>query len=283
MKIIDSFIFYNELDLLFYRLSILDEYVDTFILVESTHTFSGHSKPLFFMENIERFSKFIHKIIHIVVTDCPFKFPYINYEWNQQWENEYHQRNCIKRGLDSILNNICDDDILLTSDVDEIPNPFVLKNTINGILIFDANTLNRLALDMYYYNLYYRIGQGSNWHGIKLMTIYAYKNMGLSFQQMRLWEHSYYVPIIANGGWHLSYFGDIDFIVKKIVGFSHQEYNKNEFIDKDILEKNIKNGINLLNHSELVYIPIEENTNLPYQYDIYLKNFYTSNTNISLC
>ena len=45
MKIIDSFIFYNELDLLYYRLSILDEYVDYFILVESKYTFSGDIKP----------------------------------------------------------------------------------------------------------------------------------------------------------------------------------------------------------------------------------------------
>ena len=274
MKIIDSFIFYNELDLLFYRLSILDEYVDFFILVESTHTFSGHSKPLFFMENRERFAKFMHKIIHIIVSDCPFTFPNINYIYNQQWENEYHQRNCIKRGLNSIENSISDDDILLTSDVDEIPNPSVLKNAINGTLIFDANTLNRLALDMYYYNLYNRIGEGSNWHGVKLMRIHAYKNMGLSFQQMRLLEHTYHVPIIPNGGWHLSYFGDIDFIIKKIASYSHQEYNNHKYIDKDILEKNIKNGINILNNSTLVYIPISENANLPYKYDIYLKNYY---------
>ena len=49
MKIIDSFIFYNEIDLLYYRLSILDEYVDKFILVESTHTFTGYSKPIFYL------------------------------------------------------------------------------------------------------------------------------------------------------------------------------------------------------------------------------------------
>ena len=42
MKIIDSFIFYNELDLLEYRLSILNEYVDYFILVESSYTFTGN-------------------------------------------------------------------------------------------------------------------------------------------------------------------------------------------------------------------------------------------------
>ena len=257
MKIIDSFIFYNELDLLFYRLSILDEYVETFILVESTHTFSGHPKPLFYNENKERFSKFNHKIIHVIVSDFPYKFPNINYNHQQQWENEYYQRNSIKIGLDRTINTLLDDDILLTSDVDEIPNPNILIQLISCNLIFNKDILNRLALDMYYYNLYYRIGQGSNWHGVKLMTIYAYKSIQLSFQQMRLWEHSNYVPIIPNGGWHLSYFGDIDFIIKKIAGFSHQEYNNPDYLEKNKLEEKIKNGINLLNNSELIYIPIE--------------------------
>lgn len=275
MVVIDSFIFYNELDLLFYRLSILNDYVDKFILVESSHTFSGHPKPLYYQENKERFSEFNDKIIHIV-TDLPYKAPNINYNMHQQWENEYYQRNCIKNGIDRIRDMLKDDDIILTSDVDEIPNPQVLIDLKNGTLKFNREMLNRLALDMYYYNLYYRIGEGSNWHGIKLMTVHAYNKNKLTFQQMRVWEHKNPVPIVANGGWHLSYFGDIQFIVDKISSFSHQEYNNSKFIDKKKLEDNIKNGINLLNNTNLVFIPIYENKNLPTQYDTYLTKFYVS-------
>uniref|UniRef100_A0A6C0AQD6 Beta-1,4-mannosyl-glycoprotein beta-1,4-N-acetylglucosaminyltransferase n=1 Tax=viral metagenome TaxID=1070528 RepID=A0A6C0AQD6_9ZZZZ len=278
MKIIDSFIFYNEIDLLFYRLSILDEYVDKFILVESTHTFTGQLKPLFYNENKARFEKFNDKIIHIIVHDFPFKYPNINYNLNHQWENEYYQRNCIKRGLQQLIqqNYLNDEDIVLTSDIDEIPNPNILVNAKNNTLIFNKHTLNRLALDMYYYNLYYRIGEGSNWHGIKLFTFKAYKNINLTFQQMRVWEHSNNVPIVKDGGWHLSYFGDIQFIINKIASYSHQEYNNKNFIDKNTLEIKIKNGVNLLNNSSLVYIPIEENTNLPYKYETYLNKFYVN-------
>jgi beta-1,4-mannosyl-glycoprotein beta-1,4-N-acetylglucosaminyltransferase len=276
MKIIDSFIFYNEIDLLYYRLSILDEYVDKFILVESTHTFTGDEKPLFYLENKAKFNKFNDKIIHIIVTDFPYKKPNINYESQQQWENEYYQRNCIKRGLDQLINEnyLNDEDIILTSDVDEIPNPNILINAKNNTLNFDNTTLNRLALDMYYYNLYYRIGEGSNWHGVKLFTYNAYKKINLTFQQMRIWEWSNYVPIINDGGWHLSYFGDINFIIKKIVSYSHQEYNNENYLEKNQLIEKIKNGINLLNNTSLVYIPIEDNTNLPYKYDVYLTPFY---------
>jgi beta-1,4-mannosyl-glycoprotein beta-1,4-N-acetylglucosaminyltransferase len=277
MKIIDSFIFYNEIDLLYYRLSILDEYVDKFILVESTHTFTGHSKPLFYLENKDKFKKFNDKIIHIVVDDMPYKHPNINYNLQHQWINEYYQRNCIRRGIDTLITQRvldADDDIILTSDVDEIPNPNILINAKNNTLVFDRNVLNRMALDMYYYNLYYRIGEGSNWHGIKLLTFNAYKKINLTFQQMRVWEYNNHVPIIQNGGWHLSYFGSIDFIIKKIESFSHQEYNNQSYLNKTQLMDKIKNGVNFLNNTSLVYIPIEENRNLPYKYDEYLTSFY---------
>ena len=46
IKIIDCFIFYNELDLLEYRLNILNDVVDYFVIVESTHTFVGKEKVL---------------------------------------------------------------------------------------------------------------------------------------------------------------------------------------------------------------------------------------------
>jgi len=273
MKIIDSFIFYNELDLLFYRLSILDPSIDKCIVVESTHTFSGKPKPLFYNENKAMFEKFNHKIIHIIVDNVPYIFPTIDYNKNQQWENEYHQRNAIKRGLDTIISDLTTDDILLTSDVDEIPNPSVLISAKENQLSYDKTTLNRLALDMYYYNLRYRIGSGSNWHGIKLLTIGAYNTHYLSFQQMRTYEHSHMVPIIPKGGWHLSYFGDIEFIKNKIRGYAHQEYNNDQYLNDKKLTEDIKNGKNLLNNTDLQYIPINENTNLPNQYDLYLQKY----------
>ena len=278
MKIVDSFIFYNELDLLFYRLSILDEYVDYFILVESTHSFAGHPKELYYENHKDLFFQFQHKIIHIVVDNFPYKSPNINYVLNQQWENEYHQRNCIQYGLDKLINGVGlqDDDILLTSDVDEIPNPTVLMNLRTNRLSFDPNTLNRLALDMYYYNLNNRIGEGSNWHGIKLMTLHAYKTIRLSFQQMRTWEWTHPVPIIEKGGWHLSYFGNTDFIINKIKNFSHQEYNNDSYINESNLEEFMRTNTNFINKTNLVYIPIHENTNLPYKYDVYLRQFYSN-------
>lgn len=279
MKIIDSFIFFNELDMLNYRLSILDEYVDYFVLVEGKYSFSGVEKDLYYEINKEIFNKFNHKIIHIVLDEFPYKFPNINYSENQQWMNENYSRNGISIGINKL--NLNNEDIIITSDLDEIPNPNILKNLRKNKLEYDKNNLNRLACDMYYYNLNTLIGR-SSWHGIKLITFETYKKLGLTFQDMRTHEFTHEVPIIPNGGWHLSYFGDIEYIKNKIKNFSHQEFNNSKYVNDKFIKDHIYNKKNLFNESAKVeYIPTKENNNLPPEYDKYLKKYYIMVINLN--
>ena len=70
-KIIDSILFFNELDLLELRLEELYDHVDIFLIVESDKTFTGKPKPLFYKNNSNRFSKWSDKIHHYVVDDMP--------------------------------------------------------------------------------------------------------------------------------------------------------------------------------------------------------------------
>ena len=99
-------------------------------------------------------------------------------------------------------------------------------------------------------------------------------NIRLTFQQMRVWEHTHHVNAVAFGGWHLSYFGDIDFIIKKIQSFAHQEYNNDNYLNKEKLKNAIEKGINFIGGLDLQYIKIKDNVNLPPKYDVYLKKFY---------
>ena len=92
MKIIDGFIFYNELKLLWYRINILYKVVDYFIIVESLYTFSGKKKELYFKNNKHKFSKFHDKIVHIVIDNFDYIYPNIDYTKRHQWENEIKQR-----------------------------------------------------------------------------------------------------------------------------------------------------------------------------------------------
>ena len=85
--IFDSFTFYNEKYLLTYRLNLLSDIVDFFVIVESTHTHTAKSKILFFNEIKHRFENFSEKIIHIIVDDFPYTNP-LGLSIDQVWCNE---------------------------------------------------------------------------------------------------------------------------------------------------------------------------------------------------
>lgn len=171
MKIIDAFIFYNELDLLYYRLSVLYAHVDKFVLVEATLTFAGNPKPLYYSENKDRFSQFADKIIHVVVDDLKPNAVYIpgNGYDDDVWENEFYQRNCIDRGIKQL--DLMDEDLIMISDLDEIPN-------MNSVYEFIRATLDTtkiaisLEQDMYYYNLTTK--QQCKWHLAKIVSYKFY-------------------------------------------------------------------------------------------------------------
>ena len=82
--------------------------------------------------------------------------------------------------------------------------------------------------------------------------------------------------IIKNGGWHLSYFGDINFIKNKINNFAHQEFNNNNFTDIKKIEERVKKCSDLYDRKDTTMnkISIKDNKYLPYDYEKYLSKFY---------
>ena len=266
MKIIDCFIFYNELDLLKYRLAILNEFVDYFIIVESSNTFTGKEKKLHYDENKELFDIYKEKIIHIVVNDMPYKFPNIDFSQNHQWSNEFHQRNAISKGIK--LLDLSDNDIIIISDVDEIPNPDILLEIKNNKLKIEISSLEQ---HFYYYNLNTKIS--AKWYYSKILTYKKYIDLLQTCNELRLNNYQ----IINNGGWHLSYFGDEYFIQNKILNFSHQEFNNETFTNIDTIKNKINSSKDLFGRENYV-IPnnssVRENNDLPPKFDIYLKNYY---------
>jgi len=282
MKIYDCFMFFNELDILELRLRILDKFVDYFVLVEATKTKSGKKKPLYFKENKKRFKKWEKKIIHIVVDDMPpirpsiskfiSKLPFgleINTKLNidsklkmGRWISEWHQRGAIIKGLKKAEN----DDIILVSDLDEIPNPKkfnLMKKTLkkNDYVFFEQN--------IYYYYLngikkYKWIGTKACLYKnfINLFDGHAEKfkrlrNFNIRFQKFFLNRKDL---IIRKGGWHFSYMATPENIVKKMKSICAIEVDnpKNQNL-KDIKNK-IENGIDLHNRvgENVEYVPIDD-------------------------
>ena len=257
-KIVDCFIFYNDLDLLTYRLNVLKDVVDSFVIVESTHTFSGKEKPLYYKENEAMFAEFKEKIIHIVV-DMPYKFPV---SATNHWTNEHHQRNSIPLGLQKL--SLADDDLIIIADVDEIPDPNTL--TMLKDVTFD---IAALCMDFYYYNLNSRFD--TNWFHAKILKYSKFLSMNTTCDKIRHTRSN----IITKGGWHLSYFGDARFIQNKINNFSHQEFNTENFTDPEKIDKRIKNFGDLFDRpgSDLRKAPVNENNYLPPLYKEYLGKF----------
>jgi beta-1,4-mannosyl-glycoprotein beta-1,4-N-acetylglucosaminyltransferase len=265
-RIIDCFIFYNELDLLTYRLNILDPVVDYFVIVESTHTFVGKEKKLYFIENQHKYEKFLDKIIFILVDDFPYKYPDINISSGDQWKNEGHQREYISKGIHRIP-GLNDNDIITITDVDEIPDPTTLKKIKKGVIPI---SINSLQMGMYYYNLHTKYS--ASWNSATVLTYATYTSLNTSFWSIRGGRY----PLIPNGGWHLSYFGDSSFIKNKISNFSHQEYNNSEYTDLQKIEDRVRNNKDVYSrtNTKLKRIEIKDNDYLPVDYNIYLTKYY---------
>ena len=164
MKIFDCFMFYDEELLLDIRLNILDEYVDYFVIVESEFFHNGKKRDLKF--NIDKFKKFKDKIIYIIHTSEPKGIIKLDANDNEIIKSEklifnahlreHDQRNHIKYGLTKAR----DDDLILISDVDEVPNlnAIDLSKIGNQIIIFHQ--------EIFYYK-FNRYLPDFTWHGTK--------------------------------------------------------------------------------------------------------------------
>jgi beta-1,4-mannosyl-glycoprotein beta-1,4-N-acetylglucosaminyltransferase len=248
MKIYDAFLFFNELELLEMRMNILNDVVDYFVVVESTITFSSKPKQLLFDKNRHLFDKFNDKIIHVIIDDSPNSFLSINYidnpktdseilknkilkhvdespNWprhESQWGIETYQRESIIKGLV----NCNDDDIVIISDVDEIPNPIEIEKIKNiGDEVFNFNQ------NMYFY--YVNMLKEKNWSGPKACSWGKLKTISLN----SLRQNKHTTKVIPNGGWHFSFMGGESKVIEKIEAYAHQEFNKPYY------KENVRNNI----------------------------------------
>ena len=240
MKIFDCFLFFNELDLLEIRLHELNDVVDKFVLVESSVTHASKSKPYYFEENKDRFEKFLHKIIHVKVNDTPDlpARPGRMGTFHNRHDIEWFQRNCLDRGLTSCSA----DDVILLSDVDEIPKA---KSVIEAANILKQNQDSfvsfKQSLFYYYVNGLCMSGNSIEpWWGT---TACLYKNYP-GAQDMRNTKASNR-SFIKDSGWHFSYIGGAESIALKIESFSHAEFDNDQIKDRDRLNKVIESGMDL--------------------------------------
>lgn len=238
IMLIDTFIFFNELDMLECRLDYLYDKVDKFILVEADITHSGKFKPYYFLENKERFKKYLDKIL-----DFQIQIPKNNLDWNfdiskgfnnSSWQVENYHRNYIAK----TLNELDDSSYIMISDLDEIPNKESIDRAKNLLKFKEFVTFET---NQFYYNL----GQCliEPWPATVISKLFNFKKT--TPQNIRLSRMN--MTKIINGGWHLTYFGTAETIKSKIESFAHQEFNQDQFKNINYIKNKIENGEELYN------------------------------------
>ena len=255
--IYDCFAFFNELELLEIRLNELNEVVDKFVLVEATRTFQKQPKPLYFQENKHLFKDFEDKIIHIIVDKYPsfwkkFRVP-------TAWDYDDHQKEQILLGL----KNCKDDDVIIISDLDEIPQAEKVKEYAytEGIKVFRqyfaCYFLNNISKKINDYGGKAKAQINENgfgwWQGSVMLSYKDLKTKTKTIEKTRLQrdEREPKVKIIPEGGWHFSFIGGTERIIKKLKSWTHSnEINVNEYKNPEKIRQIITSGKSIFHEDE---------------------------------
>lgn len=246
--IYDCFRFFNEFDLLEVRFETLWDFVDKFVLVEADRTDSNNPKPLHYEENKERFAKYHEKIIHVVVRD---------YDGTTTPSGmDIYQRNCIMRGL--VEAN--DDDIILISDVDEIPDP-------SCFTAFSQLTRGWYSVCLVPMLYYYRFNMQMYMKPESWIDLLDFGTRAILYRELKLTTPSRVRLctdgfVVKNAGWHFSYIGNADAIIKKIEAFCHQDLNKEKFKDKEHIAEIIRSGKDLFGRA-YGFTPVQLDNTFP--------------------
>ena len=255
MKIFDCFMYFDEDIVLDVRLNYLDKYVDKFIIIESKYNHKGEKRtPLF---NIDKFKKFENKIKYILTNKIPTGIENIKADDNKSeiyrksifnaWKRENLQRNQISEGLSDAQ----EEDWVIISDLDEIPNlsEIKLKNINDNFVFFKQ--------DMMYYKFNLRL-ENYIWVGSKACKM---KNLespqwirDIKDRKYSWWRVDTYfskkkynnILFVENGGWHFSYLKNPKDIEKKLKSYLHHiDYDLNPVGEKGIQE--------MINNKKTIY------------------------------
>ncbi len=286
-KIYDCFLFFNELDLLEIRLSELNDFVDYFVLVEARQNHQGKSKPLYFKENKERFKKWNDKIIHIIVDLPRFNFMdrlMVNLEKGRLREPirkingigffgmgfgglkmDHWQRRLIIKGL----KKCGDEDIIVVSDLDDIPRSEKMREVIE---LLTKHKVVTIETDFYNYYINGKVC-ALNGSQIKRAQVRACKFKTLKkefFSNPHFLRSPFDSPLgrigiiprnsylLKDAGWSFCSVGGAEKVKLKIESFCHSgEFKDKEYSNISEISKKIESGESLGSDLHVEYIRVD--------------------------
>ena len=242
MKLFDCFMYNNEDLLLELRLNILNKFVHKFVIVESCYDHQGNKKKLNF--DLKKFKKFKNKISYIILKNFPKKL--------SNWERENYNRNYLTKGL-SRANK---EDLIMISDLDEIPN-------ISSLKIFNGKKFTVFNQKMIYYKFNLLNTSNPEWLGTKVCKkkhlkspqwLRSRKVKNYSFWRIdkKIWNFiidGVEWNIVSKGGWHFSYVMNEKKIINKIKSFAHSELNNKKYLKAKLIKKKILQKKDIFNRS----------------------------------
>lgn len=259
-KVYDLFMLNDELDWLEIRLNTMAAHVDYFVIVESNLTFTARPKPLALRNNWARFEKFHDKIIYHQVEEVPM-------DATRTWDLEDHQRNSMYTQVIPRLEGAKMarlGDVLIVSDVDEIPRPSTL------ILLRNCDFPKRLTLrSKFYYYGFQWLHRGEEWthpqatsyNGPGRTILPADLRNGEGGNRIVAWWNK---ADLWNAGWHCSTcFQNISDVLTKMASFSHTSLNQKEFRDPARIVDRVRKGIDLWDREGQEYDRIDGNDDIP--------------------
>ncbi len=219
--IYDCFPFFNELELLNIRLNELGDTVDKFVLIEADRTFSNKLKPFHFTERRAFFDRWKERIVVVKAMLKP----------EGPWQIEAAQRELAWEAVRRL--GAKSNDVLMLSDVDEIPSANAVKVGLEHVADGDVCCEQR----MYQYYLNSFIGDG--WRGTRLATVGQIERDKLTMQGLR---HKEPKVLLKNAGWHFGFMGGSEKISVKIKSYAHTEFDLPQYTDIEGIEARMKAG-----------------------------------------
>lgn len=226
----DCFTFNGEMDMLEIRFNLLSRHADRFVIVESTKTFSGNAKPLFWQQRGDRFKQWEDKVIYAAIGE--YIDPEIikqveerNYVDTDAFKRAFYQKECIRKALEYQCPD--DEDVVYYGDVDEVWKPQKVGDKVHK--------LRQIA-----YSYYLNNRSPEDWRGTIVTKWKNLKDGCLNDMRANPIE----TDILQDGGWHWTNLGGLESIQHKIESYDHTEVNIPQI--KDGLEERLRNNEDFL-------------------------------------
>ena len=238
--LIDAFTYFNEKELVELRIKYLNPIVDYFVVIESNITFAGKKKNWNFPDVLKnKLKEFSHKIqyhqLNIEISEIQNEESWIidDIKGDDFWRIENFQRNYIKKAC----NKFSEDDILIISDLDEIPS---IKK-LNFILSSDFKKISPIALEQHLFHLDCNYLRLESWRGSIVTTMkICNSNSPQKFRRLRN-----RISHFTDGGWSFSSFGGHERVKEKIESYAHSEHNSDKFKNPEHIANCQRTGADL--------------------------------------